>query len=101
MNGAQAKGSGDRQVHTMMWLRRKEIDASNINPGWKSFSEIVASLVGGPKLQARHFTQVARSSSHQWSALRRNVAALTSGSSGSQTFRCAPSLLTTNPSRYM
>jgi len=82
MNGAQTKESGNRQASTMMRLRRKESDASNHNPGWQAFSDSVAPLVGGASLQASHFAQVARSSSHQWPALRPNVGALTNRSFG-------------------
>jgi hypothetical protein len=99
MYGAQNKKSGKSKVSAMMCLRRKKFDASKSKPGWQALSDFVASLIGGAVSQARHLVQVARLSQHQGSALCTSTCALTSGSSGSQTFRCAPSLLTTNPKR--
>jgi hypothetical protein len=91
--------SGKQKARTMKWLRRSESDASSRKPGWQALSDFVVSLIGGAVSQARRLVQVARMSQHQWSALFTNTCALTSGSSGSQTLRCATSLLTTNPSR--
>jgi hypothetical protein len=91
--------SDKRQEHTMMYLRRRKSDASSRNPGWQALSDFVASLTGGAVSQARRLVQVASMSQHQGFALRTSTCALTSGSSGSQTLRCATSLLTTNPKR--
>lgn len=91
--------SGKGKARTMKWLRRRKSDASSHKPGWKAFSDIVAPLISGANSQARRLVQVASMSQLQWPARRTNNCALTSGSSGSQTFRCAPSLLTTNPKR--
>ena len=93
--------SGKQVVRAMMSLRRWESDASSCKPGWQALSDFVASLIGGAVSQARRLVRVASMSQHQWSALCTSTCALTSGSSGSQTLRCAPSLLTTNPSRYV
>ncbi len=82
MNGALTIERSNRKVRTMMWLRGKESDASTFKPGWQSFSESVVPLIGGANPQARHLAQVARPSSHQWSALRPNAGALTNRSFG-------------------
>ena len=82
MNGAQTMERGNHKVRTMMRLRGKESDASTFKPGWKAFSKRVVPLVGGGIPQAWYLAQVARPSSHQWSALRSNVGALTNRSCG-------------------
>jgi hypothetical protein len=87
------------QAHTMMRLRRNEIDASSRKPGWQAFSEFAASLIRGASSQARRLVQVASMPQLQGNVPRTKTCALTSGSSGSQTLRCATSLLTTNPKR--
>jgi hypothetical protein len=99
MYGAEFMESGKRQEHTMMYLRRRESDALSRNPGWQALSDFVALLLGGAGSQVRRLVQFASMSQHQWFALRTSTCALTSGSSGSQTLRCATSLLTTNLKR--
>ncbi len=90
---------GKRQEQTMLRLRRRKSDASKGKPGWQAFSDFVAPLLGGAGSQARRLVQVASMSQHQGFALHARTCALTSGSSASQTLRCATSLLTTNKSR--
>jgi hypothetical protein len=92
--------SDKRQARPVMRLRRKKFDASKYKPGRKAFSDFVVSLLGGASSQARRLVQVASMPQLQGQVLRTNSCALTSGSSGSQTLRCATSLLTTNPKRY-
>jgi hypothetical protein len=99
MYGAQIKESGKQQACAMMYLRRKEFDASKGSPVWQASSDFMAPIIGGASSQVRRLEQVASMSQLQRFALRTNTCALTSGSSGSQTLRCAPSLLTTNPNR--
>lgn len=70
MYGAQILVSSNRQVHTMMLLRRMESDASRSKPGWKAFSDSVVPLLGGAKSQASYLVQVASKSQHQWLTLR-------------------------------
>ena len=99
MYGVQIMESGKRVARTMKWLRRKEADASKGKPGWQAFSDFVASLLGGAGSQASSLVVVVSVSQHQGFELCTITCALTSGSSGSQTLRCAPCLLTTNPKR--
>ena len=74
--------SGNRQAHTMMRLRGSQSDASKHKPGWQAFSEFVAPLIGGAGLLLRRLVWAGIASQHQWSVLRANTCALTSGSSG-------------------
>ena len=99
MYGAQSMERSKQKVRTMKCLRRRKSDASSCKPGWQALSGFVASLIVGAVSRASRLVQVARMSKHQGFALRPYTCALTSGSSGSQTFRCAPCLLTTNPKR--
>jgi hypothetical protein len=99
MYGVQNIENDERKARAMKWLRRRGSDASSRKPGWQALSDFVASLIGGAVSRASRLVQVASMSQHQGYALCTSTCALTSGSSGSQTFRCAPSLLTTNPKR--
>ena len=92
---------GKRKARTMKWLRRRGSDASGRKPGWQALSDFVVPLISGAISQARRLVQLVSMVQPQNYTLRTSTCALTNGSSGSQTFRCAPSLLTTNPSRYV
>ena len=74
--------SGNRQARAIMRLRGMIFDASKFVAIGKAFSNFVASFVVGANLQDGHLEKIARSSTHQWPALRSNVGALTNRSFG-------------------